>query len=62
MLNTSFLNRGDNIMSLIDGLLMTLVSTVACLALPKLLSVILSAKNENTALSPAVVTSQDSDS
>ncbi len=49
-------------MSLIDGLFMTLLSTVACLALPKLLSVIVSAKNDNTALSAAVVISQDSDS
>ncbi|MFN6538398.1 MAG: hypothetical protein RM021_018895 [Nostoc sp. EkiNYC01] len=49
-------------MSLIDGLLMTLLSAVACLALPKLLSVILSAKNENTVPSPSAVTSQDSNS
>ncbi|MEH1830888.1 MAG: hypothetical protein V7L29_02100 [Nostoc sp.] len=38
-------------MSLIDGILLTLLNTVACLALPKLVSVILSAKSQNTALS-----------
>lgn len=59
MLNTNFTHRGDNIMSLIDGLFMTLLSTVACVALPKLLSVILSAKKENSALSTIAVTSQD---
>ncbi|MDZ8023110.1 MAG: hypothetical protein RMY36_023875 [Nostoc sp. SerVER01] len=47
-------------MSLIDGLFMTLLSTVACVALPKLLSVILSGKNEKNTLSPIAVTSQDS--
>ncbi|MBC1237811.1 MULTISPECIES: hypothetical protein [Nostoc] len=49
-------------MSLIDGLLLTLLNTVACLALPKLLSVILSAKNQKTTLSPVTVNSQDSNS
>ncbi|WP_267870924.1 hypothetical protein [Nostoc sp. XA010] len=34
-------------MSLIDGILLTLLNTVACLALPKLLA-ILSAKSQNT--------------
>ncbi|MBD2598635.1 hypothetical protein H6G74_30700 [Nostoc spongiaeforme FACHB-130] len=33
-------------MSFTDGLLLTLVNTVACLMLPKLLSVILTDKNE----------------
>ncbi|MDZ8108383.1 MAG: hypothetical protein RM338_22545 [Nostoc sp. DedQUE12a] len=47
-------------MSLIDGLFMTVLSTVACVALPKLLSVIFSAKNEKTALSPATVISEES--
>ncbi|WP_392533367.1 hypothetical protein [Nostoc sp. C117] len=49
-------------MSLIDGLFLTLLNTVACLALPKLVSVILSAKNENAVPSPSAVTSQDSNS
>ncbi|MEH2070724.1 MAG: hypothetical protein V7K47_21605 [Nostoc sp.] len=47
-------------MSLIDGLFMTLLSTVVCVALPKLLSVIVSAKEKNTVTSPSAVTSQDS--
>ncbi|WP_189523583.1 hypothetical protein [Nostoc sp. PA-18-2419] len=49
-------------MSLIDGLFMTLLSTVVCVALPKLLSVIMSAKKENTVTSPSAVTLQDSNS
>ncbi|MCC5644902.1 hypothetical protein LC607_18545 [Nostoc sp. CHAB 5824] len=49
-------------MSLIDGILLTLLNTVACLALPKLLSVILSAKNQNTAPSASALTLQDSNS
>ncbi|MEH2108453.1 hypothetical protein [Nostoc sp.] len=49
-------------MSLIDGILLTLLNTVACLALPKLLSVILAAKNQNTASSASALTSQDSNS
>ncbi|MDF5707699.1 MAG: hypothetical protein PUP90_08455 [Nostoc sp. S4] len=49
-------------MSLIDSLLMTLLSAVACVALPKLLSVIMSAKKQKTVLSPSAVTSQDSNS
>ncbi len=49
-------------MSLIDGIFMTLLNTVVCLALPKLVSVILSAKSQNTAFSPSTLTSQDSNS
>ena len=37
-------------MSLIDGILLTLLNTVACLALPKLLA-ILSVKSQSTATS-----------
>ncbi|MFN6483630.1 hypothetical protein [Nostoc sp. DedQUE03] len=48
-------------MSLIDGIFLTLLNTVACLTLPKLLSLILSAKRQNTAPS-ASVTSQDPNS
>ncbi|MHC5759921.1 hypothetical protein [Nostoc sp.] len=49
-------------MSLIDGILLTLLNTVACLALPKLLSVVLSRKSQNTPPSTSAVTSQDSNS
>lgn len=49
-------------MSLIDGILLTLLNTVGCLALPKLLSVIMSAKSQNIAPSPSALTSQDSNS
>ncbi|MDZ8183235.1 MAG: hypothetical protein RMX96_00015 [Nostoc sp. ChiSLP02] len=49
-------------MSLIDGLFLTLLNALACLALPKLLSLILSGKNENAVLSPSAVTSEDSSS
>ena len=48
-------------MSLIDGLLLTLLNTVACLALPKLLSVILSGKKQSVAIkSQVAMESQDS--
>lgn len=43
-------------MNLIDGVLLTLVNTIACLAFPKLLSVILAAKNKLTA--PVAITVQ----
>jgi len=46
-------------MSLIDGLLLTLLNTIACLALPKLLSVIVSLKNKSSVRSPSATTSQD---
>ncbi|WP_322732785.1 hypothetical protein [Nostoc sp. ChiQUE01b] len=49
-------------MSLIDGIFMTLLNTVACLALPKLVSVIMSAKSQKTASSTSTLTSQDSNS
>ncbi|AFZ26831.1 hypothetical protein Cylst_4770 [Cylindrospermum stagnale PCC 7417] len=39
-------------MSLIDGIVLTLLNTVACLALPKLLSIIIAAKIKNTAQPP----------
>ncbi|MEJ6484622.1 hypothetical protein N0Y54_25450 [Nostoc punctiforme UO1] len=48
-------------MSLIDGILLTLLNTVACLALPKLL-VILSEKSQNTSPSRSTATSKDSNS
>ncbi|MEH1823521.1 MAG: hypothetical protein V7L22_07935 [Nostoc sp.] len=44
-------------MSLIDGIFLTLLNTVACLALPKLLSVILHGKNQYTEPLPSA--SQD---
>ncbi len=40
-------------MSLIDGLLLTLVNTIACLVFPKLVSVILVKKTKSTASTPA---------
>ncbi|MEH1778332.1 hypothetical protein [Nostoc sp.] len=46
-------------MSLIDGIFLTLLNTVACLALPKLLSVIMPAKSQYTEPLPSAVTSQD---
>lgn len=49
-------------MSLIDGIFLTILNTVACLALPKLLSVILPGKNQNTQSSKSAMTSQDSNS
>ncbi|MDZ7951418.1 hypothetical protein [Nostoc sp. DedQUE09] len=49
-------------MSLIDGIFLTLLNTVVCLALPKLLSVILSAKNQKTVPLQSTLTSQDSKS
>ncbi|MEH2206993.1 MAG: hypothetical protein V7K53_23450 [Nostoc sp.] len=49
-------------MSLIDGIFLTILNTVACLALPKLLSVILPVKRQNTESSKSAMTSQDSNS
>lgn len=49
-------------MSLIDGIFLTILNTVACLALPKLLSIILSAKSQNTVPLASTLTSQDSNS
>ncbi|MDZ7962065.1 MAG: hypothetical protein RMY34_30055 [Aulosira sp. DedQUE10] len=43
-------------MSLIDGILLTLVNTVICLAFPKLLSIISAAKTKTTEPSTAVIT------
>lgn len=48
-------------MSLIDGILVTLLNTVACLALPKLLA-IMSTKRHNTATLPSAATSEVSNS
>ncbi|MEA5623983.1 hypothetical protein [Nostoc sp. UHCC 0251] len=48
-------------MSLMDGIFLTLLNTVACLALPKLLET-LSAKSQNIATSPSAKTSQNSNS
>lgn len=48
-------------MSLMDGILMTLLNTVACLALPKLLA-ILSAKSQNTVKLSSAATSEVSNS
>jgi hypothetical protein len=48
-------------MSLIDGLLLTLLNTVICIALPKLLSIVLSGKKQSAAIkSQAAIESQDS--
>ena len=44
-------------MSTIDGIILTLLNTILCLTLPKLLSVIIAAKNKRTAL-PTAITSQ----
>ncbi len=49
-------------MSLIDGIFLTILNAVACLALPKLLSIILPVKNRNTESSKSAMTSQDSNS
>lgn len=49
-------------MSLIDGLLLTLVNTVACLVLPKMLSVILGDKTKAKSQSPATIESPASSS
>ncbi|MEH2178443.1 MAG: hypothetical protein V7K56_04610 [Nostoc sp.] len=47
-------------MSLIDGIFLTLLNAVACLALPKLLSIILPANNQNTEPSKSAMKSQES--
>lgn len=49
-------------MNLIDGIFLTLLNTVACLALPKLLSIILSTKSQSNKRSQSIMTSQDSNS
>ena len=49
-------------MSLIDGIFLTLLNTEVCLAGPKLLSVIMPVKNQNTEPSKSAITSQDSNS
>lgn len=49
-------------MSLIDGIFLTILNSVACLAVPKLLSVIVTVKNQNTEPSKSAITSQDSNS
>jgi hypothetical protein len=49
-------------MRLIDGILLTLLNTVACLAFPKLLSMIWAAKTKNTEPSPLPVQAQESSS
>lgn len=45
-------------MSLIDGILFTLLNAVACLALPKLLSLILATKSKGNESSQSAVTLQ----
>ncbi|BAZ53282.1 hypothetical protein NIES4103_59560 [Nostoc sp. NIES-4103] len=45
-------------MSLMDSILLTLLNTLACLALPKLLSVILANKTKANESSQSAVTSQ----
>lgn len=53
-------------MSFMDGLLLTLLNTIGCLALPKLLSIILAAKTKtktktnSTAPLPTPITLQES--
>ncbi|MFN6572211.1 hypothetical protein [Dendronalium sp. ChiSLP03b] len=49
-------------MSLTDSILLTLLNTLACLALPKLLSVVLAAKAKAIKSSQSAVTSQESSS
>lgn len=49
-------------MSFIDCILLTLINTVACLAFPKVLSVILTAKTQKTAPTPTPLTSIESSS
>ncbi len=44
-------------MSFIDCILLTLINTVACLAFPKVLSVILADKTRKNAQNPTPVTS-----
>ncbi len=46
-------------MNLMDGLLLTLFNTVVCIALPKVLSVVI-AKEESTAPSKPVIPSSES--
>ncbi|MEH2080424.1 MAG: hypothetical protein V7K89_10545 [Nostoc sp.] len=46
-------------MSLIDGIFLALLNTVACLALPKLLSIILPTNNQNTESSKSAMKSQE---
>lgn len=46
-------------MSLIDGILLTLVNTAVCLVLPKLLSVILATQTKNVVSAQPVMESQD---
>ena len=48
-------------MTLMDGILLTLLNTVACLALPKLLAIV-SAKSQNTATLSSAATSEVSNS
>jgi hypothetical protein len=45
-------------MNTINVIVLTLLNTIACLALPKLLSVIMAAKNKPTAPLPTAITSQ----
>ncbi len=46
-------------MGLIDGLFLTLISTVICLVFPKVLSMVLAVKNKPTASSPTVTRTQE---
>lgn len=46
-------------MGLMDGLLLTLINVVACLAFPKLLSVVLTFKNKRTEAVHATVSSNN---
>ncbi|MBD2354391.1 hypothetical protein H6G41_07075 [Tolypothrix sp. FACHB-123] len=47
-------------MSFIDCILLTLINAVACLAFPKLLSMILAANTKKSAPAPVTVTSTES--
>ncbi len=49
-------------MGLMDGLLLTLINAVACLAFPKLLSVLLTFKNKHTEAVQATVSSNNATS
>jgi hypothetical protein len=46
-------------MGLMNALFMTLVSTIACLILPKVLSLILARKSQQTAPLPIATTAQN---
>lgn len=46
-------------MGLMDGLFLTLISTVICLVFPKVLYIVLARKNKPTASSPRITKTQE---